>query len=216
MVGRRFNIDWYNHAIEFLVVIVGILLAFQINQCASHKQQSQIISNHLAQIKEETSMNKASLEASLDHTESMTRILDTLMDLVPTPDEYHAVNQLTVDLLTLGLSNFRRNAFENLTQSGDIRFMTDFESKKSIINLYEYYNYVESYDAISLNLYNRDFYPYLRDHFDLIGFEVQEKDVYTNKRFQNILAAYKTTNQNRIEIYRNCIDAMEEYLSSTP
>jgi len=39
------RIDWLNHGLEFVVVIVGILIAFQLNQCAIDKNQKKIKEN---------------------------------------------------------------------------------------------------------------------------------------------------------------------------
>jgi len=33
------RIDWLNHSLEFVVVIVGILIAFQLNKCSIERSQ---------------------------------------------------------------------------------------------------------------------------------------------------------------------------------
>jgi hypothetical protein len=48
-----------------------------------------------------------------------------------------------------------------------MRFMNDFEEQKKIINLYEYYEWLETFNRNALENYRTDYYPYLKDNFDL-------------------------------------------------
>ncbi len=65
-----------------------------------------------------------------------------------------------------------------------------------------------------MNLYNSDYYPYLRDHFDLLNSTIQEEEIYTAKKFHNILGAYYRTSQNRVQKYRDCLQQIDQFLAS--
>lgn len=108
---------------------------------------------------------------------------------------------------------FRKNAYQNLVESGDIRFIKNFDTKQNIINLYEYYKWVESFDEISRNLYIQDYYPYLKNNFDLVAGNAQDKEAYQSQLFQNILASYSQTSKNKIQKYRDCLNEISRYLS---
>jgi hypothetical protein len=214
MTNRRTHIDWLNHGVEFLVVIIGILIAFQLNQYASERQQIKTVNTHLEQLKEETKFNKWSLESALTQGEINMAKFDTIFLLLNEGKDFERINLLTIDLLNLGGVYFRKNAYQNLVESGDIRFIHKFEIKENIINLYEYYKWVESFDEISRELYMQDFYPYLKNNFDLISARVQDENVYQTRLFKNILGAYRRTSENRIQKYRDCIKEIDDYLNS--
>ena len=212
MTKKKIHIDWLNHGLEFIVVIIGILIAFQLNKCSSENQQEKTINIHLEQIREEAEFNKKSLESALALGESNTAKMDTVFALLNRSDNYSRINQLSIELLNLGGTYFRKNAFQNLVESGDIRFIKDFETKQRIINLYEYYKWVESFDEISRSLYMQDYYPYIKNNFDLVTAKNQEEKIYQSKLFKNILASYKRTSENRIQKYRDCIGEIDKYL----
>ena len=50
MSKRKFRIDWLNHSLEFIVVLIGILIAFQLNQCSTDKQNKKTSDTHLEEI----------------------------------------------------------------------------------------------------------------------------------------------------------------------
>lgn len=67
---EKYHIDWLNHALEFIVVVIGILLAFQLNKCSDENKNKKIIKNHLYQIYEETKINKNYLAQSIEENEN--------------------------------------------------------------------------------------------------------------------------------------------------
>lgn len=214
MAKKKIHIDWLNHGLEFFVVLIGILIAFQLNQCSSDKQEKKTVNTHLEQIAEETKFNKQSLESALAFGEHNLGKLDTVLLLIMQNKDYDKINRLSIELLNLGGAHFRKNAFQHLSESGDIRFIKDFDVKQRIINLYEYYNRVEDFDEISRNLHLQDYFPYVKNNFDLITSQRQSDEIYQNKLFKNILASYKRTSENRIQKYRDCLIEIDNYLKS--
>jgi len=181
MTKKKVKIDWLNHSLEFFVVIIGILLAFQLNKCSTDGQQKKTVDIHLEQIKEETKQNKKSLELALELGEQNLSKLDTVFMLLYQENDYHKINLLSMELLNLGGSYLRKNAYQTLVESGDIRFIHKFKVKQKIINLYEYYKWVEAFDEISTTVHLQDYYPYVKNNFDLIGGKIQEEEIYQSK-----------------------------------
>ncbi len=185
------------------------------NKCSTERSQAKIVDNHLTEIQKETEFNKASLERSISWGDSTMRNLAQLDRLLDEGRDFAQINQITLKLLNLGGVYLRKNAYKNLIETGDVRFMKNFESKQKIIDLYEYYEWVEGFNQISLDLYQRDFYPYLRDNFDLRGGSVQKDEVYTSSVYKNNLAAYYRTSQNRLDKYKECLIEVDSYLVNT-
>lgn len=210
--NKKYRIDWLNHSLEFFVVVIGILLAFQLNKCSSENNQQKVIDSHLQQIIEETEFNKKSFERAVDYGESQLLKIDTAFMLMAQKGDLSWINQISLELLDLGGVYIRKNAYQALVESGDIRFMKSIEQKRKIIDLYEYYKWVEAFDEISMNLYTSDYYPYLKNNFDLVNGNTQKEEVYYSKIFQNILGAYSRTSSNRVQKYKDCLKEIEAYL----
>ncbi|WP_298369187.1 hypothetical protein [uncultured Lutibacter sp.] len=208
------KIDWLNHSLEFVVVIVGILIAFQLNKCSFENEQSLTIDIHSKEIIKETNLNKTSFENAIKYDELNLMKMDTLFKLLENKNNFIKANHLSLELLNLGGVYIRKNAYKILIESGDIRFIRNYEEKQNIVNLYEYYKWVESFNEISMNLYTSDYYPYLKNNFDLVKGSIQKDEIYTSKEFMNILGAYYRTSQNRLQKYKDCLVEINKYLES--
>ncbi len=206
------KIDWLNHGLEFVVVVFGILLAFQLDKCTKEKKDERMIAAHMEQIYDETKLNMANLEYMISHTDSNIVKLDTVISYVLGKKSTQKVNLLSLNLLNIGGLYLRKNAYTGLVESGDIRLLKTVKQKQEIIDLYEYYKWVESFDKISIESYVRDFYPYLSDNFDLLTGKIQEEEIYFSKKYANVLAAYKHSSMNKLKKYRDCLRKTEEFL----
>lgn len=212
----RKNINWLNHIIEFIVVVIGILIAFQLNKCSSERTQRKTIQTHLEQIQEETEDNLKSIEFSISLAETNLRKFDTLFQLIKTEDNLEEINRICLDLLNLGGLYLQKNAYYLLVESGDIRNMKNFAEKESLITLYEYYKWVNSFEEMLADDFSKDYYPYIKTNFDLIDGKIQEKEVYTCKEFKNILGAYYQLLNNKLSKYKDCQEKMNTYLEGLP
>jgi len=208
MTNQKRKIDWLNHTLEFFVVIIGILLAFQLQKCSTNNTNRAVVDSHLEAIRKETEGNKAQLLTSIEHTEGNIAKLDTVLTLIEDNGDHRKINYLSLDLLNIGSSYLRKHAYQGLMETGDVKHIKDFSRKQKIINLYEYYKWVESFDELSSTLFSEDYYPYLKANFDFTTGQVQNPSIYYTKEFKNALAAYMRTSQNRL-----CLGHMENYLS---
>lgn len=209
---KKPRIDWLNHSLEFFVVIIGILIAFQLNTCASKKSQQELVEIHLQQLKKETEINTRTFQEAITYGDIQLKKLDTLLHCIQPPIQLEKANRIALELLNIGGVYIRKNAYTTLIESGDMRFINDYSVKNNIVNLYEFYTWVEAFDSISNQLYTTDYYPYLKNNFDLHEGRLQAKEIYQTKRFKNIIAAYRRTSGNRLAKYKECMLEMNKFL----
>ena len=207
------GIDWRNHLIELFVVLLGILIAFQLNTCASQQKQRQNIRTHFGYILAETESNRIQLLDAIQHTQLQLKLVDSLADAISQKKNPFLVHQLSFKLLNLQGADIRQHAFQTLAQSGDIRFIEDYSVKNRIIVLYENYDLVEDTDQIALDLYNQHFYPYLKNHFDLANWKPQPDSVYFSLEYANVISTYYYLLGSKIRSYQGCLDVVESYLA---
>lgn len=206
------NINWLNHIVEFVVVILGILIAFQLSTCAEKKMQKGLIQEHLENIKAETAFNQRNIKRALELAVSSKAKLDSLFIILPEDTALNTVNNFSLALLDIGGVYIKKNAYRSLTESGDIRYIHDFNLKNEIVNLYEYYEWVKGIDELHVNMYNKSYFPYILKNLDLIDGKVQAADVYRSKDYKNILSSYRFFLVNRIQKYEDCQREMDEFL----
>lgn len=209
------KIDWLNHFLEFVVVVIGILLAFQLNTCSSNRKEAKTIQTHLEQIDEETRFNIRSIDRSIDLAELNKKKLDTIFQTIFSSKDLVKINRISIDLLNIGGVYLKKNAYSTIVQSGDIRFIKDLDKKQEIVALYEYYKWVENIDNLALDDFSDDYYPYIKEYFDIIGGIIQPEEVYVGKKFKNILGSYSHLLTMKLEKYKDCKKEMEKYLEKS-
>jgi len=213
MTSNKKEINWLKYGLEFLVVIIAILLAFQINTCSLDIEHRETVATHLKGINAEVLFNKQVIEESIKEVESNINKLDTIIGLLKRKKNYKKINQMSINLLTVPYAQIKTNAYQNFVKSVDIRLIKNFDTKKRIINLYESFKWLESVDEISRNVLLGDYYEYVKENFDLISNETQDESLYSSRVFKNVIVNYKVTSQNRIENHSRIKNEIEAYLN---
>lgn len=211
-MGKRTKVAWLNHILEFTVVLIGILIAFQLNRCSEIRKNEDLVSEHLEYIIEETRFNRNMLANTISESEALQQQLDTLVKLVKEEENTAKMNILSLQVMNLNNSYIKKVAYQTFVQSGDIRFVTNFDEKNDVIGLYEYYKYAEGMNEMTRSTYIQFFYPYMVKNMDLLEAGVQEKSFYTNKEFRNILSVYQYTLAARIRVHKQTLGRIEEFL----
>ncbi len=208
----KHNINWTSLALEFLVVLIGILLAFQLNECSGRKKSNKLIDRHIDAIEEETVFNKLMLTQASDSLSRSIKKIEKLLESIEKEDLITA-NKLSLECLASPTLFVKKNAYNTLKESGDIRLMEDFEKKNYIIYLYSYYDWAKELDKIEIEGRNRDFYPYMNQHFDFIKSKAPSLNVFKNQGFKNALASILYLQYARKAKYDECIGIIEKYLA---
>lgn len=208
------KINWKNHAREFVVVVFGILLAFQLDRCASDKNQQKLVQEHINYIKEETKINAINLKYALQFSEDNLTKIDSIITLISEEGSIESISKLSFEIFDVGYLYIRRNAYNSLVNSGDIRYIKSFDQKKDIINMYEYYSWTQSMDQGCRNAYDDDFFPYAKANFDLVNGKIQDPEVYYSKVFLNALSTYRFALDLKIKKFKECQEEIDGFLKT--
>lgn len=206
------KINWASYALEFLTVLIGILIAFQLNEYATSQRQQDILKEHFRYIKEETDYNRKALETGKTDATDILAAVDSVLNLIQSKGSSASINQMAFRILKFDGVYFKRNAYVTLIESGDIRFLKNFDIKSATINLYEYYKWTEAVEQIGYDTMSERYYPYLYEHFDLLNGALQNEEVYYDQEFVNALAMFRFALISRISKYEDCIGQIDSYM----
>lgn len=212
------KIDWLNHGLEFAVVLIGILIAFQLNKCSENRTRADLINNHLENIEEECHENEKYLSAAILHIENQIINSDSLISEVLSRSDIYRIRTLSTKLLDMQNVDLNTSAYEVLVQSGDIRFLSDYKLKKEVISMYNSFESVEKINNSTQNLYDNHFYPYLKSNFDLVNWGAMrttnqdEQNKYFSKEFGNTISTYRYLLDSKKKIYENQLNRIQEFL----
>jgi len=206
------KIDWLNHFLEFIVVVIGILLAFQLNTCREEQKEEKLVNEHIENIIKESQFNQGNLKSSIANTERKISVADTLLHAIVSNESLQKINGLSFQLLGEAPSYIKKTAYNSLKDSGDIRFISDFELKNDLITLYEYYEWAAGMDQAAFSTFEDYYYPYTIKNFDLISASVQEEPVYKAKEFKNIISGYYYILKAKRNQNKETLEKIESFL----
>lgn len=209
MKGKQ---HWAKYGLEFLTVLIGILIAFQLNEYATNRKQQKTLQNHFQYISEETHRNDRSLDRAIQNSNRSLSVVDTLISLVQNNGNVKKINELAFRALNFEGAYIQKNAYLTLTESGDIRFLNDFELKSKTVLLYEFYQWMASVEEIGFIAMREDYYPYMKENFDMLNAQVQAREVYFSRKFVNALALYRYAMTERLKKYKECKEQVRLYL----
>ncbi|MFY0592806.1 hypothetical protein [Roseivirga sp.] len=198
------KINWLSLFLEFFVVLVGILIAFQLTEYAESKRREQNLETHFNDIFKETEYNQRNFSYAKSIADWNLKKIDSTLTLILEKGDLNEINRLSHDILNYGGLYIRQNAYTSLVESGDMKYFKRFEERKAVVDLYEYYVWVQLIESLSSNSFSEDIIPYFKANFDLVNQTVQPRSSYDNKQYLNALATYRMSIAQKITKYADC------------
>jgi hypothetical protein len=165
------TIKYFKYAIgEIILVVIGILIALQINTWNENRKEKQEEVSILQNLNDEFSENKKMYELNIVNTEEAIQIGYTIMNLMGKPEELikkQNIDSLLFILLEPGEYRPSENTINDLIQSGRLRLL---KNKTLKLLLYNWQSQVEdskvAFERAELKIDN-ELIPYLSKHYAL-------------------------------------------------
>tara|TARA_R110000850_G_scaffold147130_1_gene269320 strand:- start:28940 stop:29596 length:657 start_codon:yes stop_codon:yes gene_type:complete len=132
---RKYN--WQNHIFNFLAVILGVYLAFYINERAKIKQdrnESQILMNSLVNDLSEDieTYEKYHIPVNIQHQEKVGNLLNLLLT-----DSLEGVSDQLSTIFIVENFSPTTSTYSSMKSSGKLRLIEDLALQKKISDFYE-------------------------------------------------------------------------------
>ncbi len=166
------KINWKNHLIEVLVVIIGVSIAFALNNWKEQGDQEEQERIYLESLRSDIESDIEQLDSLMSNCKrisaSHARLLYFLKNEPASPDSL-----FTHTIMLFALPDFQANVvtYDALKSSGDLRLINSFGLKKAIFETYQRYGTIEQLEQILLDNMHQVSAPYLLDHFDYDVFQ---------------------------------------------
>jgi len=162
---------YFKYAIgEILLVVIGILIALQINNWNENRKETAEIRAILENLHDEFSENKKLYDANISETKLAKQIGYTIMNLMGQSEEVlktKHIDSLIYTLLEPGEFRPSENTVNDLIQSGRLRLLTN---KKLKVQLYNWQSQLKdlqvAFERVELKVDN-ELIPYLSKHYAL-------------------------------------------------
>ena len=194
---------WKEYLAELLVVIVGITIAFALENYSKEKKDKDEQTLYLNAI-------SADLNKDIAHIESLIDSSKVLMQHVTEVFQFNYTQAATEQFKrhhitsTYTVPYFKSNngSYLSLINSGDMKIIESFELRNAITDLYTvWYTEIERMDAFIQNLVNEMIYPYMLDNIAFEGRRdgIRDASPLRNNKAMNLLGSYYNFLDQRIK-----------------
>lgn len=165
------KIAWVNHLIELVVVIIGVTIAFSLNNWNESRKTRSLETKYLQSMRTELETDIELMSSLLDTSRYYLRMNNKLLGIMYRRD-YENDSSFWYVMSLYSYSEFipTDNTFESLKASGSFEIIRDFELKKDITTLYnQYYERIALIDGFHREHSMNRISPYVNENVRFSG-----------------------------------------------
>lgn len=213
------KISFRQHFIELIVVIIGISIAFTLEDYSSSKKERQLEANYLNSIQRDLGKDKDDLQQIIDSTNVVLQYVGEVFQFVyqdAALESYKYHHATSGYMATHFYSN--NGTYLSIINSGDLDLIRDFDLRAALSDLYTVdYRELERSDEVIKKLSDNTIQPYIIENvkFKMIrGDDGIEDDapLKTNLAI-NMLGSYFNLLSGRQEAYQKMIVKCDSLIS---
>ncbi len=198
------KINWTNHFIELLVVVVGITIAFMLESWSRETENQQVEQQYLNSFKNDIMSDASRLDSTIIAVENKLTIIKKFIDevkngKVPIEKAEGIIPHL---LATYGFSP-KQTTFQSVTNSGALNLVSDYKLKEEIVSYYNFYEELKIKEQVLYDYLLAFVLPYIYKNVDFLSGEIVNKSVPNSFEFKNIVTGYFTLAGQNQEVYKN-------------
>lgn len=209
---KRANYRLKDYFIEFLIVLLGITIAFWLSNLGEAEKERVLEKVYLEDLKNDLQDDLKALKYSITQNEKKLTTLSKGIRYYQGAD-----NGVTLDTLVsyAGLIgnyyHFSPNDYTyiSLQQSGDFKIISSQDLKKSLIELYKLYEFIELEQLNVLTALDLNYFPLLMENYDMVTGTVVNPDYFNSTFFRNNMGFTLNEISTLIRLYTNA----KEYLT---
>jgi hypothetical protein len=215
MARTKSKIKWKEYLIELLVVIIGITIAFGIeNYAANQKQRSEELL-HLKGIVDDLETDLRIFEEFMGYNETTLKYVQRLNSLILNRQVNH--DSLNFLLIRAGwISNYepRNISYNSLRTSGGLDKLRSFELRKQIVYHYEHkMKNVYFQNEIHSNYLHEYITPIQLKYSDFTSREGVNRDFFQQRENKNVFAGLEGQLSNKVDNYQEAVEDTREILN---
>jgi len=161
--------DWLAFAIELVLVVVGILIALQIDNWNTIRKERDEEKQYLAAITSELEANSKRLLDLIQFNERYLESVNLIIaSLEKAPGDVDREALTEAFGLTLNLSATRLNSgvYDELVSAGKLQLLQSSTLRQDLISYYRSLNSTAQLEATSLANWQASYTPFLEEHFN--------------------------------------------------
>jgi hypothetical protein len=208
---KKLKIDWQSKLIDLLIVIIGITIAFQLNNFSEASKSASKESVYLNSFYEENRDNESNLSAAYDFAKATKSAVDTLKQLLLSKD-YQDDRLEALAGSMMALSDFSPSivTMENITASGDFELISNYEYRDKLIDTYNSYQTTSQLEVILMNYVDQYVTPFFFENVRFSDFTSLKENFIESPEFENIVFGYDALLTQKLNGYEKNLTKLKE------
>lgn len=210
------SINWSDHILNFVAVILGVSLAFYVSKRSEQNKEEEEVNQIVTSLIEELADDRENFtDYQIPFQKEQSGIISDVLNQLMT-GELDSLNKKVE--AAINVNNYQPNdlTFKSITASGKLDLIKDFEIRKTISNYYE----VLAVECSHRNKAQTDFFmdkliPWIISNTSLVDSNSQV--LVNNREFINLLIFYKGFIDNKLRHYEVLVresEALENKLKT--
>ena len=208
---NKLKIDWRSKLIDLVIVIIGITIAFQLNNLNESNKSKARENDYLKSFYQENRDNESNLTLALEFAQKTKMDIDSLKRILLSRDYTDdRIKNLTASMMTL--SDFKPSVItmENITESGDFELISNFEYREKLIETYNSYQTTSQLEGILSDYVNQYVTPFLFKNVRFSDFTSLKENFVEKPEFENIIIGYDALLNQKLKGYETNIVKLKE------
>jgi len=192
---------------EIVLVVVGILIALQINNW-NHDRQDKISElNFYSNFKEQLAEDIYEIKGNIIYNNNYMEQFEYAVQIIESNDRdrLDSLSQISISLTKYSDLGRQSNIYETLVNSGQIKLLNNTDIIEEIRKLEELYIYINKMEEIHREVILKEVATSLRDNFKLLTLEAIDADNIYSVNFQNLIISILGIMKEKDEIYHEAL-----------
>lgn len=189
---------------EIILVVVGILIAFQLNNWSQRRNNEKLELKYYEMIREQLLEDKEAILGEVSYNDNHLNHFQLAKDLILAADDKEVDNLGKIVLEMSNYSDFRRksNVYQTLVNSGEIKLITNRQLVQTLQELEETYSYINRLEETHLNAILTLVIPEVKSTVQIDPFVVQDTTALYNYKFLNNFSLLIQLMKEKNELYK--------------
>jgi hypothetical protein len=208
---KKLKIDWKSKLIDLLIVVIGITIAFQLNNLNESNKSKAKEKDYLKSFYEENSDNESNLSLALEFALKTKNDIDSLKQILLSKDyQDDRIKNLSASMMALSDFNPSLITMENITASGDFELISNFEYREKLIDTYNSYQTTSQLEGILSDYVNQYITPFFFENVRFSDFTSLKENFIKKSEFENIVIGYDALLTQKLKGYEVNLEKLKE------
>ena len=201
---------------EILLVVIGILIALQINEWDLKKSKTALEKQYYQTMKEQLMVDRNELTDAIDYSNIYLEQYKQADRIISSQAKSETDTLGRISLSLLKWSDFRRKSsvYQTLVNTGDIKLITNQSILRAFEELETDYIYIERLESVHADAALNTVLPNVILAVQISPFEVKNPDLLFNYSFHNVFPLFIGLIEEKNGVYQDAITQIDELLGA--